>query len=365
MFRLRALLLFLPLLFAGCPGDSTESACVQLETSNRRTFIRDYQYDRYRIFDIGKFGGVSYLGPGDSVIAFFLYQGVGPLEPNEPEAVAYPNSLDPASSPDSVYQRFRQLDYGYDYELFMDPDAGQNYVFFPERLPNVQTTTLAYHMVVKKADGSMLVFGDLTDVPFRLQMLKRTNPQPIDGLWEAEWKNVYSLRRTHIDYSYLDLDILRGDFGDEDNPANLNHQNGTQFLHLMGLDQVGEHGAPPPDGKVDDNAAILDTARGLLVFPFRYPFADSTVLEEWVSAIYSSSNPNDLRDSSKFYLRLKDEVFTLGHEDVVESSVQVFLNGRELSSGFSVDGPAGELILTEPFAYVPFAVIKVCFEYWK
>lgn len=366
MFRQRALLLFLPMLFAGCPGNSTESACVQLVTSNRRVFIRDFQYDRYRFFDVGKFGGVNYLGPGDSIIAFFLYQAAGPLEPHEPEAVAYPNSLDPASSPDSVYQRFRQLDYGYDYELIMDPDAGQNYVLFPERLPNVQTTTLAYHMVVKKADGSMLEFGDLTGVLFRLQMLKRANPQPADGLWEAEWKNVYSLRRTHIDYQYLELDIYRGELGDEDNPANLTHQDGIYYLRLLGLDLYNVAGQHIPDNKVDDDPRILDTVRGLLVFPSREPFADSTVLTESVGSLYFTSNPNDLRDSSKYYIRILHHDYDLGHRDIVEGSTRVTVNGETIpTDDFYVDVGRGILVLDHAPGYVDGADVEVCFEYWK
>jgi hypothetical protein len=39
------------------------------------------------------------------------------------------------------------------------------------------------------------------------------------------------------------------------------------ILHaLLGIDNVGSTGNPPPDNKVDDFASILDTARGLLVF---------------------------------------------------------------------------------------------------
>jgi cell surface protein SprA len=357
--------MFLPLLLTGCPGDSTENACVQLDTSSGHLFIRDYQYDRYRLFDVGKFGGVNYLGVADTIVRFNLYQSVGTLHPNELEAVAYPNSLDPASSPDSVYQKFRQLDFGYDYELFRDIRAGRNYIFFPERLPNVQTTTLAYHMVVKKADGSTLTVGDLTDVPFRLQLLKRPNTHPGDPLWEAEWKNVYDLRQRNIDYETLDLDIFRGELGDEGNPNNLNYQGDSEYyVQVLGLDKVNSTGAPPPDNKVDDNAATFDTARGLLFFPDPHPFA-SELLDEPVSTLYTTVNPNDLREMSKYYIRMLKRVFELGYTDIVDGSIRVSVNGEELGTGFSVDRTLGKLWLTNDSAYVVGANVEVCFDYWK
>lgn len=366
MFRLRALLLFLPLLFAGCPGDITERACVQLDTSNRRVIIRDYQYDRYRFFDVGKFGGVNYLGPGDSIIVFFLYQSVGTLNPNEPEAVAYPNSLDPTSSPDSVLQRFRLIYLGSEYHLIWDISAGSYYIFFPDRVANVQSTTLAYHMVVKKADGSMLTFGDLTDVPLRLQMLKRSNPQPDDGLWDAEWKNVYDLRARHIDYLELNLDVFKGPIGDEFNRMNLNHQNGVYYLRLLGLDSTNSTGARQPDNKIDDDPRILDTLRGLIIFPSRHPFADSTVLAEYIPALYTTGNPIDLRDSSKHFIRVLHYDYDLGHRDIVRGSTHVMVNGEAISSDhYSVDLARGVLGLDYADAYNEGAEVEVCFEYWK
>lgn len=331
--------------------------------------IRDYQFDRYRFFDVGKIGGTNHMGPGDSIFAFFLYQSVGTLDPNEPEAVAYPNYLNSTASPDSVSQRFRQLDYGYDYELISDVNNGRYYVYFPTRLQNIQTTTIAYHMVVRKADGSELVFGDLTGEKFRLQMLKKSNPQPTDPLWDAEWKNVYDLRVRNIDYLELQLDLFRGELGDEENRANLNHQNGTYYLRLLGLDQVNAAGQPTPDNKVDDNPAILDTTRGLLIFPNRYPFADSTLLTEYIPTLYTSANPNDLRDSSKYYLKLKSRQRSrsvrLNTINLLENSEVVTMNGRRLSRGvhYNIDYSTGEVEFLDDDVLDPNATVTIDYEY--
>ncbi len=331
--------------------------------------IRDYQFDRYRFFDLGLIGGTNYFAPGDVIETFLMYQSVGTLDPNEPEAVAYPNALNSTSSPDSVEQRFRQLDLGFDYELIENTTEGRFYVYFPTRLQNIQTTTIAYHMVIRKANGSAVTFGDITNVPFRLQMLKKSNPQPSDPLWAAEWKNVYDLRVRNIDYQELNLDLFKGALGDEANRANLNHQNGVYYLRMLGLDNVGATGQPPPDNKVDDDAAILDTVRGLLIFPNRFPFADSTLLDEYIPSLYTSANPNDLRDSSKYYIKIKSRQRSrsvrLNTINLLENSEVVTMNNRKLSRGvhYNIDYATGEVEFLDDDVLDPNATVTIDYEY--
>lgn len=366
MFRLRALLLFIPLILSGCPGDSTEDACIQLDSPSSRVFIRDYQYDRFRIFDIGRIGDSNYLAPGDTLYAFWLFQSIGTLDPQQPEAVAYPNALDPQSSPDSVSQRFRQLDFGYDYELITAPHEGRNFIFFPEPLQNIATTTIAYHMVVRKADRSLQYFGDLTSAKFRLQILKRSTPQPSDSHWDSEWKNVYDLGARHIDWLELDLDVFKGEFGDEPNRLNLNHQNGVYYLRLLGLDSYNSAGMHVPDNKIDDDGRILDTTRGLVIFPNPHPFAES-ILEEPVDIIYNTISPFDAIDSSKYFIRF-GYPFELGHRDIVEGSVRVKADGVRLPNDqFFVNNNLGQITFDRraDSALVNSSAVQVCFEYWK
>lgn len=367
-------LLFIAFLAGGCPGDDSdiESECEMLATGHQ-SVRREYQYDRFRLFDIGKFGGVNYLGPGDTIETFYLYQSVGTLDLNEPQAVAYPNSLEPESSPDSVRQRFRNVDIDFEYELIRDIHAGRYYIFFLERLPNVQTTTLAYHMTVKKADGSMLVFGDLTDVPFRLQMLKRTNPHPNDRLWDAEWKNVYDFGMRDIDYQRFNVAVFKGALGDEENTANLDHQmNGDTYLHLLGLDEIDVTGANGPDGKIDDNPELLYLEEGLVIFPNRYPFADSINLEDPVSGIYTLASPNDVRESSKYYLRAYESFpkhQRLDHLNIVEESETITLNSTILARGvdYFIDYGVGDIDLVTEILWEldQNDTLEICYDYRK
>lgn len=331
--------------------------------------IRDYQFDRYRFFDLGKIGGVNYFEPGDVIEAFFLYQSVGSLDPNQPEAVAYPNYLNSTTSPDSIKQRFRLLDLGKDYELSSDAASNTHYIFFPTRLQNIQTTTIAYYMLVRKANGSPVAFGDLTGQIFRLQMLKRSNPQPSDPLWDAEWKNVYDLRVRNIDYEELDLDIFRGALGDEANRANLNHQNSEPYLRIFNLDQTNAAGAFTPDGKIDRNPSIIDLEAGLLIFPNRFPFADSTKLQQSIPSLYRSANPNDLRDSSKYFLKLKSRQRSskvrLNTINLLENSEVVTMNGRRLSRGvhYDIDYGTGEVTFLTDDVLDPNATVTIDYEY--
>lgn len=338
--------------------------------NEQEIIIRDYQFDRYRFFDVGLIGGVNYLAPGDRIVEFWLYQGVGSLDPNQPEAVAYPNSQQPSASPDSVKQRFRELGITEDYELIQDTVAGKYYVFFPTRLQNIQTSVIAYYMVVRKADGGTLTFGNRSTSPFRLQMLKRANPQPSDPLWDAEWKNVYDLRIRNIDYLQLDLDIYKGAVGDEANRANKNQQSdGQYYLRIFDLDRTNSTGAATPDGKVDDNAAILDTTRGLLIFPSRRPFADNELLLQKIPSLYTSANPNDLRDSSKYYLKLtsrqRSKQVSLGTINILEGSEVVTKNGQRLSRDlhYEIDYTTGIVTFIDDNVLDPTATVTIDYEY--
>jgi hypothetical protein len=357
-------------LAGGCGSDiETESVCVQLDITIRSTYIRDYQFARYRFFDLAKFGGVNYIGPGDTIMAFFLYQSVRNLDPYQPEAVAYPNALDPTSSPDSVIQRFRQLGFGYDYELLIDEDAGQYTVFFPTPLQNIQTTTIAYYMLVKKADGSTLAFGDLSGATlFRLQMLKRSNSIPSDPLWEAEWKNVYEYWLPGMRYGNFDIDIYKGVLGDEENPDNTNNQSGQRYLSLLGLDSLDSSGQPIPDGQIDGGRGILLPLWHLLIFPDRHPFANSGILDDPIPLLYETLNANDLRDSSRYYLKVIERPgrsYRLPHINIVEESEEVARNGHRLTRGvdYNIDYSAGEIdFFTSPSDSDSLAA---CFDYWK
>ena len=353
---------------------NTSRARLTAGANESEIIIRDYQFDRYRFFDLGRTGDTNYLAPGDVILEFFLYQSVAATNiDNSHNAFAFDDVLRPSLSADSVEQRFELLDLGYEYELLGDSASGRYYIFFPTRLQNIQNSMIAYYMVIRKANGAVVTFGDRpsgVDVDWRLQLLKRTNPKPTDPTWDAEWKNVYDLRVRNINYQDLDLDIFLGGVKDETNSANLNYQASGKryYLQILGLDQADATGAATPDYKVDDNPAILDTARGLLVFPNRYPFADPA-LEVSVPSLYRNAAQNTLLDSSKYYLKLKSsqrsKLVRLNTTNLLENSEVITMNNRKLVRGadYNIDYGVGEVEFLNDDVLDPNATVTIDYEY--
>ncbi|MEW5700802.1 MAG: cell surface protein SprA [Candidatus Zixiibacteriota bacterium] len=358
-------------------GNTTRSR-LTAGANEQSIIVRDYSYDRYRFFDLARIGDSTYWKPGDSIIAFNLFISAGSIDPNNPQAVAYPNWRDRTGSRDSVVQQFRQLslvdaDGRGDYVLV----PGQFYVWFPTRLQNIQNQTLAYYMEIDTNNDKVpdAIFGDLSGLdrgePLRLQLLKRSSPSPDDGLWNAEWKNVYDLRIRNIDYNDLTLDIYKGQRGDEDNRANPNsNDDGTQFLQVLGLDSVNATGQSNPDNKVDDNPTILNRSAGLLIFPNRYPFADVAALgTDTVSALYNTAENQRLLEASKYYIKIttrqRSRTLRLGAINILEGSEVVTYNNTRLNRGsdYDIDYNIGEITFLRDEVLDATANVTIDYEY--
>jgi cell surface protein SprA len=253
-------------------------------------------------------------------------------------------------------------------------EAGRFFVWFRAHHECVETQTLAYSMVIRTGADSFTYIGDLNggalQHPLRLQMLKHAAPSPSDGLWNAEWKNVYDLRFRNFNYDDLTLEIYAGRCGDEENPANPNSTvNGMPFLRALGLDQQDANGLPIPDGEIDDNPAILDRKAGLLVFPSRRPFADSSVLDEPVPVLYNTADNLVLLEESRYYIKItisaRPRIARLGVYNVIEDSEVITLNGRQLHRGvdYYIDYGIGEISFIADGALDPSANVTVCFDY--
>ena len=164
-----------------CNGEITEHTCIQIDTTNHHVILRDYQYERYRIFDVGVTGDSVYWALGDSIISFHLFQATGDIFYEQ--RVAYPDVRHRAA-PDSVTQRFRELSYGEDYVL----QRGKFFLLFLNQIPNIQSTVIAYSMALRRANSDdTLMFGTLEGGKYQLQMLKQANSLPSDPLRNVEW----------------------------------------------------------------------------------------------------------------------------------------------------------------------------------
>lgn len=374
MRRLRAPLFFLTLLLSACSGDEDNIVreCVLLQPNQEVRLLRDFQYARYRFFDLGVIGAIDYVEPGDSLIALFVYQSAGVLNLNLPEAVAYPNVLAPESSPDSVRQRFRQLSIGYEWEIHADIPSGRFTLVFPDPLQGIETTTVAYYMEVEKLDGTTLTFGSFSRPRFSLQMLKYPNSLSTDPLWKAEWKNVYDLGPAPLSWHSMDVELFSAPFGMEDpQHSHFREQNGLSYLYLLGLDKESPFSDDPAgDGRVDNNPEVLWLDPGLLVFPSRTPFAEPALTQQ-VPELYSTDDLGTLVTSSKYYLRLTKSGYRrslrLMHINLIEGSDRVEVAGVLQIRGvhYHIDYQVGEIEFLSDDIVNSNSTIRICYEYEK
>jgi len=368
--NLTKFLLLTVLIFAGCGGDDDETTyeCILLQPNQETHRLRDFQFARYRFFDLGVIGGIDYIQPGDTLRSLYVYQSAGLLDPELPPGVAYPNSFAPTSSPDSVVERFRPLGIGNDWEVLSDSDSGTFTLVFPRPLQNIESTTIAYYMEVRKADGSHLSFGNLGKIPFRLQIVKFAHPNPSDPLWDAEWRSVYDLGKRNLNWRGLDISIYRSEFGEEAELYSLSREGGTSYLTILGLDLDSTWYGDIGDGQVDNSRAILWLQEGLLIFPSRTPFSNPALIEP-VTAIYSADNVGDWVGTSKYHLTIRTtgigRSIRLPRINVVENSEQLELNGRRLSRSvhYNIDYAVGEVEFTDELYLGAEDVVSICYEY--
>ncbi|HUU45526.1 MAG TPA: hypothetical protein VM118_07295 [Acidobacteriota bacterium] len=369
---LATLVLSMAVLLAGCCSEEggPETECLTIDTGPVTTIIRDYQYDRFRFFDLGLMGDTNVLAPGDTITKFLLYGSTDGDGVGYRYARAHINWLDRKGVPLIEGQFYRAYpDDLLHWELF----HGKHYLFSRYRWSPTYSPALAYCMVYRHANGEIDTVGSFatyTGDTIDLQLLRLPDPSPSAPLWNTEWKNVYDLGMRGINYDKLDLRIYKGPEGDEENPANLDHQSYRPYLQLLGLDQTDTAGNGSPDGKIDNNEAILDREFGLVIFPDRFPFADSS-LHEPVPGIYSAETDEERRAASKYYLKVTTErrsrQFLLGRVNITEGSEVVTLDGVQLTRGvdYDIDYDLGWVNFNRDDVLDPDVSLVICYEYGR
>jgi cell surface protein SprA len=261
---------------------------------------------------------------------------------------------------------------GYDWEVLIDVDSGRFSIAFPEPLQHIDTTAIAYHMVVKKADGTQLSFGSLYGPRFQLQILKFPNSRATDALWDAEWKNVYDLGPGPLSWHSMDIELFRAPFGLEDaQHSYFREQNGLSFIYLLGLDRISTFSEDTAgDGRVDNDPDILWLDQGLLVFPSRTPFTEPALTEQ-VPQLYSTDDLGTLVASSKYYLKVTKSGYhrsvRLIHINLIEGSDRVEAGGVVLTRGvhYYIDYQVGEIEFISDEVTTLGGPIQICYEYEK
>jgi len=274
--------------------------------------------------------------------------------------------------------RFQLLDPNTDYILH----AETGYITFKTAINEQDIIAVAYRQ--EQGLGSTeddFIYGEFLDptstdsTRLILKMIKPRNLQPrFKVAWSLMLKNIYALGPRNVKPEGFEFDIQREIEGQE--PAS--EVGTTRFLNAFGLDLLNASSQPPADNIFDYRPGItILPETGEVIFPNLEPFSDD--LPPSLAAEYDTYNFDEVYDTTKTYAankKTKDKWILVGKSkgtssstyqlgfNVVENSVKVLLNGRELSSGsdYVVDYNVGQLTIRNDAALVPGADLRITYE---
>jgi len=206
-----------------------------------------------------------------------------------------------------------------------------------------------------------------------LRLVKPPNLQPaFKDAWKLQLKNIYSLKGRDIKKEGFKLDIKYQIEGQEP----VNEYAGKKLLHAFELDMTDVNGtSSTPDGLFDffTDRTIMP-ATGEIIFPKLQPFGGNLPggLPEDLKyqKIYDTTDvaAKNERTKDKFtivgeYSASVSSTYNIGF-NVVENSVKVLLNGRELANGsdYTVDYNTGQVVIRNDAALVPGADLRITYE---
>ncbi len=231
-----------------------------------------------------------------------------------------------------------------------------------------------------------IFFGDFineagADTSQRM-ILTLIKPKNLLPQWKKAWnlllKNIYSIGGRDIKKDGFEFDI-KYDVAGSDPQSVLGN---VRLLEAFGLDLLDASGAVQPDGIFDYKPQLtIIPETGEIIFPVLQPFGRD--LPKQLATVsnynYDSLKYSAVYDTTATVAKLNSEKdkwlltgkysgsvasrISLGF-NVVENSVRVSLNGRELTPGvdFVVDYNIGQLTIRNDAALVPGANLKISFE---
>jgi cell surface protein SprA len=272
---------------------------------------------------------------------------------------------------------FELLQEGVDYVLH--PETG--YITFKTSLQNDDVIAVAYQQQTglnppNNIYGEFLKNAADTSKNMVLKLVKPSGLQPTyKEAWMLQLKNIYPLGGRNIKEDGFEFNIKYEQEGQEP-VTDLSTPNGpVRLLTAFGLDLLDASKNANPDNKFDwrPNLTIFPET-GEVIFPTLQPFGDNLP-----DKIPDSLRFQDIYDTTKTFAqqkKVKDKwlitgkysgeatsVYQLGF-NIVENSVRVLLNGRELTPGtdYTVDYNIGQLTIRNEAALVPGANLKITYE---
>lgn len=297
----------------------------------------------------------------------------------------YPDSLrnenDVTEIAGRVYKgRFVRLEEGIDYILHkytgwitlttsVADDEMIAVAFQRQNIPNDPNDDAIY--------GEFLGTDTSSADPNKRLVLKLVKPEYLipsyDLAWSLQLKNIIPIGTRGLKKEGFKFDILF----EQDGGEAQSQIGGVKLLEAFGLDLVDAANNPKPDGEFDWREGItIFPDRGEIIFPKLEPFGrdlDPNIPDadnKRYNAVYDTTQTAARQVKTKDKWIMKGEssgevssVYQLGF-NVVENSVKVMLNGRELVEGvdYTVDYMIGQLTIRNDAALVPGANLKITYE---
>ena len=282
--------------------------------------------------------------------------------------------------------RFVMLQNGVDYTVH--PETG--YITFNTQIQDQDAIAVAFRIEgpTSNADddryyGEFVNAGNtdstVTNQTLVLKLVKPDNLKPggaYTDAWRLLLKNIYPLGGTQINQQGFKLDIKYDPpVGDPVNVLTADNGKQIQLLNAFGLDLYDNSGNPNPDGNFDwrPQYTILPDV-GEIIFPNLEPFGqnlptnipDSLAYQSIYDTLNYAAQQDKLHDRWEIdgqYSGQSSSTYNIGF-NVVENSVKVILNGRELVNGvdYSVDYNVGQVTILNRDALVPGANLKITYE---
>jgi len=269
-----------------------------------------------------------------------------------------------------INTRFERLTEGIDYTF--NPYAG--FISFKTNIQKTDAIAVAYTI---EGDGTgNKQYGefvrDLEDSAVAvLKLIKPKNLQPgYRDAWALKLRNIYPLGGRDINEEEFKLDIYYRVEGQEPQ----NDFNGIKLLQSFGLDKYDDSKNLKPDGAFDFMPKTIMPETGEIIFPVLQPFGEQLpkALPDTIKyqSIYDTTKTFAQQDRTKDKFLIKgsysaatSSTFQIGF-NVVENSVRVTLDGRDLKSGvdYSVDYNIGQITIRNADALVPGANLKITYE---
>ncbi len=277
--------------------------------------------------------------------------------------------------------RFKLLTPGVDYVLH--PETG--FITFNTQVQDNDILAVAYRVENGPSTTDDQFYGEFlnsagadTTSKLVLKLIKPRNLQPggdFAQAWKLQLKNIYPIGGRNIKKEGFEFKI-KYQIDGQDPVTELSTPSGpVKLLKAFGLDFIDQSNNPNPDDIFDYRPSItIFPETGEIVFPTLQPFGrnlndaipDSLAYQLVYDTTKTFARQNNLKD--KWLLTGKfsgdvTSVYQLGF-NVVENSVRVLLDGRELTKGvdYMVDYTIGQLIIRNDAALVPGANLSITYE---